>query len=377
MRTLQIQKDVKVFLNIAWDKRVPAPPEAGEDVIRRAMAGEDLDVEGLGAYYVPVVVSEPREDVDKSGKPSIVFDCVFSASLKLRCIKDREFKLYLIELALEHVEEKAHFTLSRQIGTPNIVSKGKLEPRTVLMPRTLVDPNGVAKGPASRASPLVQELPNIAPAVHDKDENKDKKGGKREQRASDITDKTNTVDNPNAVRKPKSILKNSSAANASEGSSAGGKKPHIEEVSTSGASGPDNVLDENKALALPPLRWKWRKEGERLKIEIEVPDLMRDLHAQATLDIESRRILLHIPQKHFLDINLDLSDAQIGKLGEVPAPDDDTEESSFADVMKSETLRVRGHNAGEALRLKRQRDFDVEDARAEWRIGEQKLIVSV
>ena len=67
-KTLQIPKGVKVFLNIAWDKNVPPPPPADEAVVRRAMMGEDLDAAagvGDGAYYVPIVVSEPREDRDK------------------------------------------------------------------------------------------------------------------------------------------------------------------------------------------------------------------------------------------------------------------------------------------------------------------------
>ena len=32
----------------------------------------------------------------QSGKSAIVFDCVFSSSLKSRCAKDKDFKLYLI-----------------------------------------------------------------------------------------------------------------------------------------------------------------------------------------------------------------------------------------------------------------------------------------
>ena len=47
------------------------------------------------------------------------------------------------------------------------------------------------------------------------------------------------------------------------------------------------------------------------------------------------------------------------------------------DGLDLEALRVKGLNAGEALRLKRQRDFDVENARAEWRIGERRLFVYV
>lgn len=93
---LPIPKGIKVFLNIAWDSNVPAPPPADEAAVRRAMAGGDLDDTISGRYYVPVVVSEPRTVTDKAGKPSLVFDCVFSASLKSRCMKDKEFRLYLI-----------------------------------------------------------------------------------------------------------------------------------------------------------------------------------------------------------------------------------------------------------------------------------------
>ena len=78
-RTLQISVGTKVFLNIAWDRRVPGPPEANEEVVRRAMAGMDLDDDGRegGGYYVPVIVSEPREDSDKvrsSCLPSLLPD---------------------------------------------------------------------------------------------------------------------------------------------------------------------------------------------------------------------------------------------------------------------------------------------------------------
>ena len=88
---------------------------------------------------------------------------------------------------------------------------------------------------------------------------------------------------------------------------------------------------------------------------------------------------MHIPHKYLLDINLDLSDAQIGKMGEVPAAnlEDGAKDTPLAEAIQVDALRVKGHNAGEALQLKRQRDFDVENARAEWRVGEKKLVISV
>ena len=79
-----------------------------------------------------------------------------------------------------------------------------------------------------------------------------------------------------------------------------------------------------------------------------------------------------------MDINLDLPDAQIGKIGAVQVGGDG-DDPSREDVLDLdlEALRVKGHNAGEALRLKRQRDFDVEGAKAEWRINDRKLNIFV
>lgn len=177
------------------------------------------------------------------------------------------------ELALEHVEEKTHITLSRQIGTPNIASKGKLEPRTVLMPGALVDPDSASKTPAaSRSEPLVQELLGSVPLVSTIEGN----DTVREGPANDIRDKTNA----SANTKPKSILKAAPAASlvTETSASAGVRKPLIEEVTNGvqvAALGPNNSLDEKAASALPPLRWKWAKDGERLRIEVDVPGLVR------------------------------------------------------------------------------------------------------
>jgi len=57
----------KVFVNIAWDPNVPAPPPGSEEVIQRAMEGEDVDELRVNpdGWYVPVIVSEGRPDKDK------------------------------------------------------------------------------------------------------------------------------------------------------------------------------------------------------------------------------------------------------------------------------------------------------------------------
>lgn len=60
-----IPKGLKVFVNIAWDANVPPPPEGSEDVIQKAMQGEDLDDLNPEGWYVPTVVSDGRQDTDK------------------------------------------------------------------------------------------------------------------------------------------------------------------------------------------------------------------------------------------------------------------------------------------------------------------------
>ena len=108
---IPVPKGMKVFVNICYDKNVPAPPEASEEAIQRAIKGanpdEALDEEGLGEsgeteekdeeeWYVPVVVSEPRVENDKAGKPSLVVDCVYHSEVRKRTLKDPEFKVFLV-----------------------------------------------------------------------------------------------------------------------------------------------------------------------------------------------------------------------------------------------------------------------------------------
>ncbi|TFK69813.1 hypothetical protein BDN72DRAFT_888209 [Pluteus cervinus] len=148
----------KVFVNIAWDPNVPSPPEADEQTIQNAMQGEDPDSPNPEAWYVPVIVSEGRPEKDKAGKPSLVFDCVFHKSVRTRTLHDPKFKLFIVELALQRIEAQNPLVLSRQIGTPNVASKGPLHPRTVSIPSFLAPDRDVPPKPTATRAPLIQEV---------------------------------------------------------------------------------------------------------------------------------------------------------------------------------------------------------------------------
>ncbi|KZP30187.1 hypothetical protein FIBSPDRAFT_850924, partial [Athelia psychrophila] len=49
-----------------------------------------------GGYYVPVVVSPPREDTDKKGAKALVFNAVFHTSVKGRVTRDEAFKAFVV-----------------------------------------------------------------------------------------------------------------------------------------------------------------------------------------------------------------------------------------------------------------------------------------
>ena len=62
---IPVPKGQKVFVNLAWDANVPPPPEGSEDAIQRAMQGEEVDEGNPAGWYVPVIVSNARQDKDK------------------------------------------------------------------------------------------------------------------------------------------------------------------------------------------------------------------------------------------------------------------------------------------------------------------------
>ncbi|OSC99972.1 hypothetical protein PYCCODRAFT_1453464 [Trametes coccinea BRFM310] len=333
---LTIPANLKIFVNIAWDKNVPAPPEASEDAIERAIAGDVAlapDASDPEDWFVPVIVSEPRQDKDKAGKPSAVFDCIFNSSLKSRALRSPEFKTFLIELAFQRIEVQYGVQLSRQIGTPNIASKGKLTPRSVLVPTALL---------SSHASSAA-----AAPS-------------------SSVTSTAPTPTSPHLQLEPGAGSKPANAA----------RKPLIEEVDGSPASPPvpKSILKKPSAAVSPatpapapaPLvpDFSWSKTDDgRLRIVLSVPNLTRASISHTTLDLEPRRLIFSSPASspsqpaYALDLDLDLPDASIEGLF-----------SSAGDAGQEKSAR-------QALTLKRQRALDVDGARAEWRVEERLLVL--
>ncbi|KAJ3566724.1 hypothetical protein NP233_g6825 [Leucocoprinus birnbaumii] len=329
----------KVFINICYDKNVPPPPSADEQTIKRAMTLEGQDKEST--YYVPVVVSHPREEKDKAGNPSLVFDCVYNSTVKSRALRDSDFKIFLVELALQRIEAQTALTLSRQIGTPNISAKGKLEPRRVWVPAWLATGQyapGKDTNKTRAEKPLIQEIG-----------------------ASGNTVREGDAGAGQALPKLKGILKHGGANKALGGG-------------TNVADGTLTPTPQSATRTSVRPTWTWKKsDGDRLTITVDVSKkIPHDIIKNATLDVEPRRLLLTIPGSAFsspleLDINLNKSDAEI--VASMPGV-------SAAGVHgASDNEQMKEPNT--TLLLKRQRDFDVDAASAEWRVAEGSLVIHV
>ncbi|KAG5646149.1 hypothetical protein DXG03_004202 [Asterophora parasitica] len=303
---------LKVFVNIAWDVNVPPPPQGSEDAIQHAMHGEDVDERNPEGWYVPVVVSNGRQDVDK-------------------------------ELALQRIEAQTALALSRQIGTPNIAAKGKLVPRTVLVPSSLLVPSspssslapsasskgGKATAGSATAKPLIQEVEVTS--------------------ATTLESTSSPAATVSGSGKPKGILKPTKAATGL----------------TSTTPAPHPTFKAPQAHTKPTWTWTKSKDGGGLEIRVSVPALTHAQIAQATLDIEPRRFVLSLPSHPIpvLDVNLALSDAEI-------VVQSSTEERTSASLHDGTDAAPNN-----ALTLKRQRNFDVDGVRAEWRVQEGALFI--
>ena len=93
----------------------------------------------------------------------------------------------------------------------------------------------------------------------------------------------------------------------------------------------------------------------------------RVLTQSSSLDIEPRRLTLSIPSRRTLDIDLAPSDAEIvSRISTIYIA---------AQTLSDSQQTRKDQETSRTLQLKRQRDFDVDGAEAEWRVGSEVVII--
>ncbi|KAJ1920461.1 hypothetical protein H4219_001298 [Mycoemilia scoparia] len=105
-----------VCINICSHHRIPRPPpEASEEEIQRA-----INADPAAKWQAPMYLSPPAQskesDISGKDRPQYwIYDAIVHPDPINRAEQDFDFRLYLTELALEHVEDKYGYVLGRDI----------------------------------------------------------------------------------------------------------------------------------------------------------------------------------------------------------------------------------------------------------------------
>ncbi|KAI9270389.1 pre-RNA processing PIH1/Nop17-domain-containing protein [Phascolomyces articulosus] len=124
-KTKKHKAGTKVYINICHADAIPKPPVANENEIQKA-----LNANPAATYRVPLSMGQTRHEDN-----SLIMDACIHTQPYLRAERDLDFRLYIIELAIEFVEEMESVDLSREFTMPNLQSKGKIPQRMLRLPK--------------------------------------------------------------------------------------------------------------------------------------------------------------------------------------------------------------------------------------------------
>ncbi|KAJ1930139.1 hypothetical protein IWQ60_000544 [Tieghemiomyces parasiticus] len=102
---------LKVYINVTSSGRMPPPSTDSETEIQKAIHADVSTV-----YQVPVYLGPPVDiqDPNNESRPAVVLDTIIHPRPLDRAMKDPDFRLYIIELCIEWVEERTQMQLSRR-----------------------------------------------------------------------------------------------------------------------------------------------------------------------------------------------------------------------------------------------------------------------
>lgn len=119
-----------VYINICHSDTIPAPPVMPESEIEKA-----FNADPTATYRVPVSLGQERIESDNGSKTALIFDACINTQPCMRSERHLEFRLYVLELCLELIEERISVELSREFTMPKTPSKGDIPPRILRLPK--------------------------------------------------------------------------------------------------------------------------------------------------------------------------------------------------------------------------------------------------
>ncbi|RKP35758.1 pre-RNA processing PIH1/Nop17-domain-containing protein [Dimargaris cristalligena] len=106
---VKFAKGLPVWVNVCASDALPPPPTNSESEIQKALRADSTTV-----YQIPLFLGPPVETTDEQDKrPIVILDAIIHPNPLARSMHDFDFRLYLIELCIEWVEDRTQMQLSR------------------------------------------------------------------------------------------------------------------------------------------------------------------------------------------------------------------------------------------------------------------------
>lgn len=164
MKTTQ-EDGAKVFINYCHSDKVwpPKTDANDEELLRIIETGDNRK------FSVPVAMSDPRAELDKSGKGCTVYTAIVNTKLIRDCESRPHLRDFLMEMALQHIELKSNVLLSRDVKILKRKFMGTLHEQNIRSTRDALvsevsDPTTASTGSTVPKSKPVIEIMDSQPA---------------------------------------------------------------------------------------------------------------------------------------------------------------------------------------------------------------------
>lgn len=137
----------KSFVNVCHTREIPAPREITDEELI-----EVLESENPSSYRMPMSISDPHTETDKSGNLTLVYDVAVNSSLIHKIENNKLFQVFFMTILLEALQEKYNIKVNMTSQNPYIILKNRKVLGTLRSHR--IQQRNVSSAP----SPLIEEV---------------------------------------------------------------------------------------------------------------------------------------------------------------------------------------------------------------------------
>ncbi|KAK6640145.1 hypothetical protein RUM44_011831 [Polyplax serrata] len=125
-------KRQKVFINLCQLDEIPEPKSITEDEVLELWQSEEVS-----DYRVPLSIQDPHDELDKSGKPTTVYDVAVNSKFYGTLQKSMIWQSFVLQVILEGIQDKYNVTLEKEeyVVLKNRKCLGVLKPHRIKLKR--------------------------------------------------------------------------------------------------------------------------------------------------------------------------------------------------------------------------------------------------